>query len=688
MPEAREYASMRLEDVVLPPDDDMGIPSEDEDDDIEEIQSETGFGSVIVVDNLPVVPPGKHEKLVTVVRKIYGQIGTIREGGLWMPVDQATKNTKGYAFVEFCSAQEADAAMAQTDGYKLDKSHVFKVNKFDEFDKFLKVPDTYTAPAVKEYSAKANLWSWMMDERGRDQFAIRFGDDTELYWNDPARRCCEEVYRRSFWTESYVQWSPRGSMLTTVHRQGVAVWGGVGWQRLARFDHPGVQLVDFSPCEKYLVTASTQEPSNPRDSATVLVKIFNVRAGQVARVFEGPLSDFVHEGVSGLPWPLFKWAGGCDDKYFARMSKNQISVFSTPDMTLLDKKSVKVEGVADFNWCPTAPILSIYQPETGNQPARISLLQIPSRVELRQKNLFSVSEVKMYWQSAGEYLAVRVDKYTKTKKSTYSGFELFRVKERECPMEVLELESKTDKIVAVSWEPSGSRFAIIHGDGHRPDLTFYTMSNKQGRVGKVGTLKGKSVNALYWSPTGKNIVLAGLKSMNGQLEFFNVDEFEVLASAEHFMCTDVDWDPTGRYCVTSVSSQHQMENGFNVWSFNGKLLYKLSRDRFFQFLWRPRLPSLLSEEQEAEIVKNLRTYSKKYDAQDDELMKEQNQTNQAGRQALLDEYRAWQREAHAILESQREEREALIGHMEEEDVDMEEVDIEEIIDITEEIISM
>jgi hypothetical protein len=37
-----------------------------------------------------------------------------------------------------------------------------------------------------------------------------------------------------------------------------------------------------------------------------------------------------------------------------------------------------------------------------------------------------------------------------------------------------------------------------------------------------------------------------------------------------------------RFVSTSVTSVHQMENGFNIWSFNGKLLYRLSRDRFFQ----------------------------------------------------------------------------------------------------------
>lgn len=76
--------------------------------------------------------------------------------------------------------------------------------------------------------------------------------------------------RRSFWTESYVQWSPRGSLLTTIHRQGVAVWGGVGWTRMQRLDHGGVHWMDWSPNEKYMITCSTEESSNPRDPTQVL----------------------------------------------------------------------------------------------------------------------------------------------------------------------------------------------------------------------------------------------------------------------------------------------------------------------------------------------------------------------------------------------------------------------------------
>ncbi|MBA0766562.1 hypothetical protein Gotri_015592 [Gossypium trilobum] len=307
------------------------------------------------------------------------------------------------------------------------------------------------------------------------------------------------------------------------------------------------------------------------------------------RDFKGSADEFAvggAGGVAGNSWPVFRWGGGKEDKYFAKLGKNMISVYETETFSLIDKKSLKVENVVDFSWSPTDPIVALFVPELGggNQPARVSLVQMPGKEELRQKNLFSISDCKMYWQSNGDYLAVKADRYTKTKKSTYTGFELFRIKERDIPIEVLELDNKNDKIIAFAWEPKGHRFAVIHGDNPRPDVSFYSMrsTHNLGRVAKLTTLKGKQANALFWSPGGRFIVLAGLKGFNGQLEFFNVDELETMATAEHFMATDVEWDPTGRYVATSVTSVHEMENGFNIWSFNGKLLYRILKDHFFQ----------------------------------------------------------------------------------------------------------
>lgn len=67
----------------------------------------------------------------------------------------------------------------------------------------------------------------------------------------------------------------------------------------------------------------------------------------------------------------FRWSGGKEDKYFARIGKNVISVYETETFSLIDKKSIKVENVMDFSWSPTDPILSLFVPECGNQPARV-----------------------------------------------------------------------------------------------------------------------------------------------------------------------------------------------------------------------------------------------------------------------------------------------------------------------------
>jgi translation initiation factor 3 subunit B len=703
------WDGFNIDEVQLPDEnDDYGIPSDDEvDEDVQQIQRDTGFSCVVVVDNLPNVSMEKYEKLINVLKKIFSQLGEVHEDGFYMPVDEAAKKTKGFAFIEFATPDQAMIARQQADGYKLDKSHTFKCNLLKEVQDLSATPDTYVEPEVKDFVRKDNLYSYMMDPRGRDQFAVRYQDMTEIHWNEPKTGTSEDVYSRSFWTESYVQWSPSGTMLATIHRQGAQVWGGEEFSRIQRFGHSKVQLIDFSPSEKYLVSYSSQDSANPRESPTAQFNVSDVKSGQALRSFKGKIEDFMVSGDNsssmvapggsgGLQWPLFKWCNGVDDKYFARLARNKtgktmISVYETPSMALLDKKSLQMENVVDFHWSPKDPMICVYQGEanSGNQPARVSLVEIPSRTELKSKNLFSVKDVTVHWHPDGTYVALQVARFTKTKKSSYNGFEFFRVKERDIPMEVLELENKQEKIVSFTWEPKGHRFAIVHGDGARPDVSFYTMNDPKSRQAKhLGTLHGRPVTSLHWSPQGKFVIIAGLKGLNGQLEFFNVNDMDTMAINEHFMCTDVDWDPTGRYVATSVTSVHQMENGYIVWSFLGQQLYKVNRDRFFQFLWRPRMPVKLGEETEAEIQKNLKKYSKKFEAEDESLKSQADTEKLEERKNILADWQAFQDRKAKEQEAMKAEYMELIkrsGYVEDQlEVEIEEVEVEEVISIKEE----
>ena len=59
--------------------------------------------------------------------------------GLYINVSGTAGSSKGFALIEFTTPQEAAAAIEQTNGYKLDKNHVFAVNFISQYDKYMQV---------------------------------------------------------------------------------------------------------------------------------------------------------------------------------------------------------------------------------------------------------------------------------------------------------------------------------------------------------------------------------------------------------------------------------------------------------------------------------------------------------------------------------------------------------------------
>ncbi len=64
--------------------------------------------------------------------------------------------------------------------------------------------------------------------------------------------------------------------------------------------------------------------------------------------------------------------------------------------------------------------------------------------------------------------------------------------------------------------PQGTRFAILHAElsVSKPQLSIYDMRDVRNAVKGVSpvlTSPSRNANMICWSPTGKNMVLAGLK---------------------------------------------------------------------------------------------------------------------------------------------------------------------------------
>ena len=75
---------------------------------------------------------------------------------------------------------------------------------------------------------------------------------------------------------------------------------------------------------------------------------------------------------------------------------------------------------------------------------------------------------------------------------------------------MLELPNRNDKIVDFQWEPRGSRFGVLHGEGPRPAFSLYAMKDMRTSakgVQHLGTQPGKQANCIHWSPQARALCL-------------------------------------------------------------------------------------------------------------------------------------------------------------------------------------
>lgn len=141
-----------------------------------------------------------------------------------------------------------------------------------------------------------------------------------------------------------------------------------------------------------------------------------------------------------------------------------------------------------------------------------------------------------------------------------------------------------------------------------------------------------------------------------------------------------------------------MENGYHLYDFKGEQLREEPVEKFKQWLWRPRPPTLLTKEEQKQIRKNLREYSKVFEQEDADRGASADLAVVEHRRRLLMEWLAWREEIEHDVAEERQELgmpldplEGLVKKTtaeadgEEEVIEIEEL-VEEIVEETEEIV--
>jgi translation initiation factor 3 subunit B len=323
---------------------------------------DASFDNCIVITNLPQVPEAKLDKLTKVVLKLVTKIGTVRAvesesfDGVFMPLDPTKDRSLGFCMVEYETPEQARNAVDVLQGYKFDKNHALRTTLYSRAKALQGVTaQEFKEPPPPPFEQKPDATEWLQDSLQRDEYVIRYGKETAVLWwdskNDPIVDYDGEREKEAGlqWCEYYCHWSPAGSYLATlVPARGVILWSGANYEKSGRLVAPGVKQVLFSPQENYILTNN----ENPNDAAAI--KVYHVPTGNLLRAFPLYPDKVSRDG----PPPPFLWSH--DDQYLARMGDGLISIFETPSMRLLDKKSLLADGVCEFQWSPKANILACW----------------------------------------------------------------------------------------------------------------------------------------------------------------------------------------------------------------------------------------------------------------------------------------------------------------------------------------
>jgi len=701
--------------------------------------------SIVLIDEIPVATASKLARLEEVMRKKIAEelekrnlkIEIKRMAIPYAPIEKDEKeNSYGFALIQFATEQQAQQFQNVFRHFKFTKRSIWETYNLSTINKYSSASDHWEAPEMVHKELDGDLEMWQNDEN--DQFLVLAKDNVSVSLNQCGygpTRTMAPTGPLNLWQKpgmgseewDNVRWSPKGTYVLVFdkHERGLGLFGGQEFVIKEKIPAKCCFNACFSPDEQFLMTQSGRTDNNGNFIESEVkneVSVWSIIDGEQKKTFVFPVGHHCADA-----WERFQWSPS--GQFLATTKKDTLCIFDAWN----DFKPIHgpespngffhVQGLMGFTFSPTDDYIAYWVPEEGERPLRMCIRDLPELKPIRVKNLFNVKSLEMLWHPQGTFLALRVAKTLKGKKGfLYNSYELFHIKEKEIPVDTIEIKDhllpydierdviKTENVGTMAWEKSGMRFAVMYGPNDAVTKTQIKIYKLQTN-GKVKALppmeRSTQFNEISWSPTGRYFVLAQLKkgqSSGGALEWIdaNGDPFTAtkynpknktellkpvtLATGSHQFATDIEWDATGRYLVTSASAfAHKMENGYVMWNFLGRELYVNKLEGCSIFKWRPRPVSDISKEQVKEIKTSLSKYENKF-REDDAIRS--TQVSEVEKEKIAKVLNAWnqRRNAYEIDSAEQLEYEREVyGELDEGDDGIEEVTVNNLLSIKVEI---
>ncbi|XP_071389010.1 eukaryotic translation initiation factor 2A isoform X1 [Centroberyx affinis] len=414
--------------------------------------------------------------------------------------------------------------------------------------------------------------------------AVRGSDGTLLLCGPPG---CEEhpSFHRDPRQSRCVTFSRDGTLFGWCNGDKVSVVKTSDGSLVSTFDLPKTALLEFSPLNTVLVTwqpySKTQE--NPQGDANL--QLWELQTGRLLKAL------YQKKVEAWCP----SWSE--DEKIAVRSVNNELHFFENNDFNSIANK-LHMQKVSDFVLSPGGQPskVAVYVPGSKGAPSFVRLYQYPQfggpGAALANKSFFKADRVSMLWNKKASALLVTASTEVDKTGASYYGEQTLHYLAVNGESAVVQLP-KNGPIYDVAWSPASSEFCVVYGFMPAKATVF---NLKCDPVFDFGT---GPRNAVYYSPQGHILVLAGFGNLQGQMEVWDVKKYKQVSKPQAPDSTHFSWCPDGEHVVTATCSPRlRVSNGFKVWHYTGAVLHRqdaAAGTELWEVRWQPAPPGRFPE---------------------------------------------------------------------------------------------
>lgn len=361
-----------------------------------------------------------------------------------------------------------------------------------------------------------------------------------------------------------------------------------------------------------------------------------------------------------------------DDKKFAVLSKGTVEVFDCS--TLRHHQIPTLSGVTQISTSPATGHIACFVPSVNGAMGHISIINLKTMECVRRQNIFNPYAFEFVWHPTGRYLAAYslCPPETAYKKFTMNVF-VFRMKEKGIPVQAMD-NTPLEVIHSLSWEPAynSARFAFVsvafkgRNVSDKPtfksDTHVVICSAKPDKIERERVVPTESTTTISWSPRGEFFIAATIGVTGSTLLFVDSRTGDVINRQESVGTVTIEWDSSGRFATIVRSAlRKNAETGYTITDFYGRLIRNTNVPKLYEFFWRPRPRSLLSEEDLQKLARDLPKHKSAFEKEARERRSAIQNTELNENQKKVQDFNRYMASLIETYKKETEARVALLG---------------------------